>query len=97
LSYEGYAIKALNLQAGQTVKLTLKVSVPADASRGINTVTLFAFDEQSSASSLRFIIEYAAPATTPPGVTLTTVYPTLSVLLERVSNSQFSLIFDMLD
>jgi len=78
LSYEGYAIKALNLQAGQTVKLSLKVSVPANASRGNNTVTLLAFDDQGAASSLRFIIEYAAPPTPPPGVTLTTVYPTLS-------------------
>jgi len=78
LSYEGYAIRELNLQAGQTVRLSLKVSVPVNASRGNNTVTLFAFDSQGAASSLRLVIEYAAPPTPPPGVTLTTVYPTLS-------------------
>jgi uncharacterized membrane protein len=78
LSYEGYAIRELNLQAGQTIRLSLKVSVPVNASRGNNTVTLFAFDSQGAASSLRLVIEYAAPPTPPPGVTLTTVYPTLS-------------------
>ncbi len=78
LSYEGYAIRELNLQAGQTIKLTLKVSVPANASRGNNTITLVAYDGQGAASSLKFTIEYAAPPTPPPGVTLTTVYPTLS-------------------
>lgn len=78
LSYEGYAIRELNLKAGQTIKLTLKVSVPANASRGNNTITLVAYDGQGAASSLKFTIEYAAPPTPPPGVTLTTVYPTLS-------------------
>jgi len=78
LSYEDYAIKELNLQPGQSLKLSLKVSVPVNASRGNNTVTLVAVDGQGVAFSLRFMIEYAAPPTPPPGVTLTTVYPTLS-------------------
>jgi len=78
LTYEGYAIKELNLQPGQSIKLTLKISVPANASRGNNTITLVAFDGQGAPIDLRFTIEYAAPPTPPPGVTLTTVYPTLS-------------------
>jgi len=78
LSYEGYTVKELNLQPNQSVKLNFKVNVPANASRGNNTLTLLAFDSQGASTSIRFIVEYAAPPTPPPGVTLTTVYPTLS-------------------
>jgi uncharacterized membrane protein len=78
LSYEGYTVKELNLQPNQSVKLSLKITVPANASRGNNTLILYAFDQKGPSTSIGFIVEYAAPPTPPPGVTLTTVYPTLS-------------------
>ncbi|MEM3387724.1 MAG: NEW3 domain-containing protein [Nitrososphaerales archaeon] len=78
LTYKGYNVKELNIQSGQSVELSLKVSVPADASRGNNTVSVVAYSIQGVAATLDLTVEYAAPPVPPPGVSLTTVYPTLS-------------------